>query len=288
MYKDKKIVLLFLFPAVLLIIAFLYWPFILSIINSFFKINFFGAKGVFIGIDNYKEMFSDPAVGMSVKNTLYLMAAVIIFQVGFALVLALMVSAIKAGQHFFRTVFFFPVVISATALGLLFVLMYDYSSGALNQLMVILGKEPVWWLNENNALLGVSIPVLWQYVGFYFVILLTAINKIPDELYESAYLEGIREIKKAYYITIPLIWDVIKAALILAITGALRVFDLVWVISRGGPQDASQLLGTYMYKQAFESSKIGYASAVAVLIVVLGLVLSMVSRMLTAREEITY
>ena len=86
---------------------------------------------------------------MSVRNTLYLMAAVIIFQVGFAMILALMVSAISKGKQFFRIVFFFPVVISATALGLLFVLMYDYSSGALNQLMIILGHEPVWWLNET-------------------------------------------------------------------------------------------------------------------------------------------
>lgn len=288
MYKDKKIVILFLVPAVALIAAFLYWPFILSIFNSFFKIAYFGAKGGYVGLDNFKMLFSDPAVGISVKNTLYLMGMVIVFQAGFALVLALMVSGIGRGKQFFRVVFFFPVVISATALGLLFVLMYDYTSGALNQLMLILGLEPVWWLNERNALIGVSIPVLWQYVGFYFVILLTAINKIPEELYESAYLEGIREIKKAVFITIPLIWDIIKAVLILAITGALRVFDLVWVISRGGPQDASQLLGTYMYKQAFESSKIGYASAVAVLIVVLGLALSFISRVLTKREEVTY
>ncbi len=288
MYKDKKIALLFLVPAVALIAAFLYWPFILSIFNSFFKIAYFGAKGGYVGLDNFKMMFSDPVVGISVKNTLYLMGMVIVFQVGIALVLALMVSGINRGKQFFRVVFFFPVVISATALGLLFVLMYDYTSGALNQLMLILGLEPVWWLNERNALIGVSIPVLWQYVGFYFVILLTAINKIPEELYESAYLEGIRETEKTVFITIPLIWDIIKAVLILAITGALRVFDLVWVISQGGPQDASQLLGTYMYKQAFESSQIGYASAVAVLIVVLGLLLSFISRVLTKREEVTY
>ena len=92
-------------------------------------------------------------------------------------------------------------------------------------------------------------------MGFYFIILLTAINKIPDELYESAYLEGIKEAGKPYISLFLFIWDIIKAALILAITGALRVFDLVWVISAEGPRTLRSLLGTYMYRQAFESSK---------------------------------
>ena len=288
MYKDKKIVVIFLLPTILLITAFLYGPFLGNIYNSFFKIDYFGGKGSFIGVENYRNLISDPAIVKSVSNTFFLMGMVIIVQVGLALILALMVSGITVAKRFFRTVFFFPVVISATALGLLFVLMYDYTSGALNQLLSIMEMEPVWWLNEKSAMTGVSIPVLWQYVGFYFVIFLTGMSKIPDSIYESAYLEGITESKKAIYITIPLIWDVIKVVLILAITGALRVFDLVWVISRGGPKDASQLLGTYMYRQAFVSSKIGYASAIAVFIVLLGLILSIVSRWLTRKDQVTY
>lgn len=266
---------------------FLYYPFFMNFYKSFFDWDgFFYSK--FIGLGNYKRLIHDPIIKTAAKNTFILMFFVCIIQVGLGLLFAILVDSIKVGSNFFKTVFFFPVVISATAIGLLFKLFYVYEGGLLNSIRTIMGKEPVIWLSEEKAMGMVSIPIIWQYIGFYFVILLTAIKRIPKELYECAQLDGINGFTKTFYITIPLIWDMIKVCLILAITGTLKVFDIVFVITQGGPMGTTELFSTYMYQKTFTDNRFGYGSTIAVLIVVLGVVISLLLDKLLKREEITY
>lgn len=288
MYKDKKIVWLFLAPTLILVIGFLYYPFLLSIYNSLFDVKDLGGiSKVFIGLDNYREMFTDRSIRVALRNTLLITILALVFQAGLGLVLALLVDSVRRGQKFYRTVYFFPIVISATAIGLMFNLMYSYDYGMFNQLLIKLGKEKVLWLDEAKAMLMVTIPVIWQYVGFYFVIILTGITGISKEIYESAAIDGITGFKQVFYITIPLLKGVIKSCLILAITGALKVFDLPWVIaSKGAPAGKTYLLGTYQYNVVFNASRPGYGSAIAVLIVLLGVVISVgVNTLLTSDDE---
>lgn len=288
MYKNKKIAWLFLAPTLILIVGFLYYPFLLSIYHSLFNVKDLGGTSkTFIGIQNYVEMYNDRSIRMALKNTLILTVLAVVFQAGLGLLLALLVDSVKRGQKFYRTVYFFPIVISATAIGLMFNLMYSYDFGMFNQLLMRMGREKVLWLDEAKAMVMVSVPVIWQYVGFYFVIILTGITGIPEDIYEAAAIDGITGFKQVFYITIPLLKGVIKSCMILAITGALKVFDLPWVIAeRGAPVGKTYLLGTYQYNVVFNAARPGYGSAIAVLIVLLGLVIAVgVNTLLTSEDD---
>lgn len=288
MKGDRLYIFLFLTPAFAIAAVFLYYPFFENIFQSFYKTDGF-FNSTFIGFDNYKRLFNDKIARLATRNSLELMLYVAIFQVGIALVLAVMVDSIKHGTRFFRTTFFFPVVISGAAIGLLFTLIYNYRNGLLNEILVGLGFERILWLTEQSSLYMVAIPTVWNYVGFYFVIILTAIGKIPDDFYEAAKLEGITGFQRMTKLTIPLIISDIKTCLILAITGSLKVFELVYIITLGGPAHSSEILGTYMYQKAFVDTSMGYGATIAVLIVVIGVTLAILTnKFLGTKEEVTY
>lgn len=278
-YKNKKPLIFFLLPAFLFMIVYLYYPFFQNIINSFQKINRLGtaAKGWnepwYL---NYQEMLADKNMHTALVNTLIMMLVMIVGQVGIAIVLAVMVDNISRGAKLFRTVYFFPIVISATALGLLFNLIFLYNKGMVNQIMEKFGAtELMDWKAKGIALFTMMVPVMWQYVGFYFVILVTGLNNIPEELYEAASIDGSSRWQKVRYITLPLLRNVICTCVVLAVTGSLKVFDLPWVMfPKGMPQGSTFLTGTYMYYQTMETLNVDYGSAIAVVIVVLGIVTS--------------
>jgi len=279
LYKKKWPVLLFLVPGLMFLLVFLYIPFVENIKNSFFDmasvVKMPGQEFDFIGLDNYKRLFTDPDVRVAIVNTMKMMVLTVIFEVGIAFVLAVMVSQVKKLQQFFRTVYFFPVVISATAIGLLFKLFYNYNGGMLNQILESLGKEPVLWLGPDTAFAMVCIPTLWSYIGFYFVILLTGLSDISDDIYEAASIDGCGRFKQVFYITLPCLKPVFFTSVTLAVTGALKVFDLPWVLApNGAPQGLTHFLGTYMYQTAYGLNNYDYASTQALLIVVLGVLVS--------------
>ena len=293
-YKKKSPLLFFLIPAFAFLIAYLYYPFIQNVLNTFMDIGGLGraAEGVNDPwYANYKQLFVDPDLRTALKNTVILTVFTVVFQVGIALILALLVDSIRVGAKVFRTVYFFPIVISATALGLMFNLMFLYKGGMINQLLLNMdvldyeikssGKMIVDWLDwkdQDHYLFTMFLPVIWQYVGFYFVILITGLNNIPEDMFEAAALDGAYGWRKTLYITLPMLRNVLCTCLVLAITGALKVFDLPWVMFGAGmPQNMGWLTGTYMYDQTFNKMNVDYGSTIAVLIVVLGVVLSNVA-----------
>lgn len=290
LYRDRRPLLVFLVPAFLLMLLMLYYPFVMNIYNSFFEIKgMIDAPSTFIGLSNYARFFTgDETAKVALVNSMKMMGLTLVFQVGLSLLLALMVDNIRRGQQFFRVVFFFPIVISATAIGLMFNLFYFYNGGMLNQVREALGLGRVLWMSDERAFTMVAIPVMWQYVGFYFVILLTGLNNIPTEVYESADIDGATGVKKIWYITLPLLRDVIATCVTLAITGAIKVFDLPAVIANNGaPKGLTHLLGTFMYQQTFVAQNVDYGSAVSVVIVVLGVVISrLVSRLMAQRGDV--
>lgn len=293
-YKKKTPLLFFLIPAFAFLIVYLYYPFVQNILNTFLNIGGLGRPAEGLNdpwYANYQHLLTDPDLRTALKNTLLLTVFTVVFQVGIALILALLVDSIRVGAKVFRTVYFFPIVISATALGLMFNLMFLYKGGMVNQLLLNLGlldsevkangRVIVQWLDwkdENHFLFTMFLPVIWQYVGFYFVILITGLNNIPEDLFEAAALDGASGLKKIHYITLPMLRNVLCTCLVLAITGALKVFDLPWVMFGAGmPQNQGWLTGTYMYDQTFNKMNVDYGSTIAVLIVVLGVVLSNVA-----------
>ncbi|GIP27805.1 sugar ABC transporter permease [Paenibacillus sp. J23TS9] len=285
MKGDRKYIWIFLLPMAAFLSIFLYYPFFKSLYLSFYRTKGFYDKK-FIGWDNYDRLISDKLLGAATLHTLEIMLYVIIFQVGIALVLAVMVDNISKFKSFYRAVFFFPVVISGTAISLLFILFYNFNFGLLNNLLTSMGLEKVLWLSESNALKAVAVPTVWHYVGFYFVLFVTAMSKIPEDYYDAAKLEGITGFKKMTRLTIPLILSDIKVVITLAITGTMKVFDFVWVVTRG--QNGTEVLGTYMYKKAMVDQNFGYGSTIAIYMVVFGVVLALLANRLLKSEEITY
>lgn len=290
LYKKKWPLLIFVIPGLLFMITFLYIPFVENIKNSFFDmtaiIEMPGQSWDFIGFDNYKRLLTDMDLRIALSNSFKMMILTVIFQVGIAFVLAVMVSQIERFQQFYRTVYFFPVVISATAIGLLFKLFYNYDGGMLNQVLLKLGMEPVNWLNPDLAFVMVAIPILWSYVGFYFVIMLTGLSGISDDIYEAADIDGCSRFKQVFYVTIPMIKPVILTSITLAVTGALKIFDLPWVmVPNGAPQGKTHFLGTYMYQQTFGMSNFDYGSTLSIVIVILGIVVSRGVKFLTRERE---
>lgn len=279
LYKKKWPLIIFLVPGLLFMLIFLYIPFVENIKNSFFDmpaaVKMPGQSWAFIGLDNYKRLFTDPDVRIAIVNSFKIMILTVVFQVGIAFILAVLVSQIKKFQQVFRTVFFFPVVISATAIGLLFTLFYNYDGGMLNQILESLGKEPVLWMGPEMAFTMICIPTIWSYIGFYFVILLTGLSDISDDIYEAASIDGCGKFKQVFYITLPMLRPVFVTTITLAVTGALKVFDLPWAIAeKGAPQGLTHFLGTYMYQQTFFLSNYDYGSTLAVMIVILGVIVS--------------
>ena len=292
-YKRKAPLIVFLVPAFLFLIVFLYYPFLQNIINSFSDITGLGspAKGLNQPwYANYAALFTDPKLHTALKNTIILTICTVVFQVGIALVLALLVDSIRVGAQLFRTLYFFPIVISATALGLMFNLIFLFKGGMVNQLLLNMGviSKNIDWKDQAHFLFTLLMPVMWQYVGFYFVILVTGLNNISQELYEAASLDGASGFNRVRYITLPLLRNVLCTCLVLAITGALKVFDLPWVMFGAGmPLDQGWLTGTYMYDQTFNRGNVDYGSTIAMLIVVLGVVLSNVAnRVFKPRDDI--
>ncbi|WP_027628486.1 carbohydrate ABC transporter permease [Ruminiclostridium cellobioparum] len=286
--KSKKYIFIFLFPAILLITIFLYYPLGKTVQYSFTDYSEWSPVFNYIGWENFHRLFTDSIIGKSLINTLILLVGCVVVEVGVALILAVLVDSIKRGFRFFRMVFFFPVVISGSAIGLMFYLAFQYDYGLMNNIIAVFGMEKINWITENSAMYLVLIPVLWQYVGFYFVIFLTAIANVPADIYESAELDGITGFKKTIYITIPMIQEVIVTSLGLVIAGSLKVFDIVFVMTNGGPLDASQLLSTYQYQQAFVYNNQGYGSAISVLIITLGLIIYIVTNKLAQQKEGLY
>lgn len=291
-YKNKKLIWVFLAPAFLFMLVYLYYPFVQNILNSFMHIKYMGTAGGEWNtpwFKNYEALLSDPKMRTALKNTVIMIAATIVGQVGIALVLALMVHNIKRGAGFFRTVFFFPIVISATALGLLFNLVFLYDKGMINQFLQFVGilnresNQLIDW-KSKYAMFTMLTPVIWQYVGFYFVILLTGLAGIPEDLYESATIDGATKWQCVRYITLPLLKNSIGTCVILAVTGALKVFDLPWTMFVNG-MSGTWLTGTYMYSKVY--SDVDYASAIAVVIVIIGVILSaIVNRLFAARDDV--
>lgn len=278
-YKNKRPLAVFLAPAFLFMVVFLHYPFFMNILNSFQEIG--GLAAASKGMQspwyaNYLEILRDKNMWTALKNTLILMGATLVFQVGIALVLSILVDQIRAGAKFFRVVYFFPIVISATALGLMFNLIFLRDKGMVNQLLELAGHEGlIDWKSGPLAFFTLLLPVIWQYVGFYFVILITGLNNIPSDLYEAASIDGASRWQGIRYITLPLLHNVICTCVVLAVTGALKVFDLPWIMfPKGMPLNKTWLTSTYMYYHACETRNTDYGCAIAVLIVVLGVLVS--------------
>lgn len=268
---------LFVLPALVLLAAFVYGPAIENMVYSLYSWSSMRPEGHFVGLENYEALFSNPVFWRAlVNNTLYAVISVL-FQVAFALVLAAaLLSGIfnKRLQTLFRTSIFLPSILPITVVGLLWTLIYQPSIGLIDQLLSATGLEAysrVWLGEERTAMISVIMVSQWQYTGYMMVLFMVAIQAIPEDLYEALRLEGANRIQQFFYVTVPGVRESTLILTIVTIFGAFKVFDIVWVMTAGGPNNATEVLGTHMYRAAFRNDVSGYASATATVIFVISI-----------------
>ena len=217
---------------------------------------------------------------MAIKNNIIFAVLSLIFQVFVAMVLAGMLEykVIRRFQPFFRTAYFIPSLMSITVSGLLFQLIYSPRTGFINKILEILGiaAENIDLLGKGStAIYAVTMVSQWQYTGYAVMLFLIAMQKVPEEYYEAAIMDGAGFVKRFIFVTVPLIKETIMVNMVITVIGAFKVFDEIYVMTQGGPGRASEVLGTYLFRSGFRNDVMGYASAIATLIFVITFMLSL-------------
>ena len=270
-YKNKYVPYLFIIPALLFILIFVYIPIIENFYFSFFRMNSYTPGQTYIGLDNYIDIFQNEIFYTAIINNTWYAIISLIFQVGLGLVLAITLESKILGKErkFFRTIYFIPSVIAIAAVGLMFYYIYNPNLGLLNAVINLFGEgnfRYAWLGDPNTAIFAVIAMSQWQFTGYIMILLIVSIQKIPQELYEVAEIDGASSWQKAIYVTIPQIKEMILVTSVITVIGAFKLFTEIFVTTRGGPYDTTHVLGTFMYKTAFFYDKMGYAAAIAVII----------------------
>lgn len=244
----------------------------------------------FIGLENYVTALQDGKFWKSALHSflLALFSAMSLF--GYLAVALILASKLK-GTNLLRKIYLIPMLLSSVAIAQLWIKVYNPQNGMLNSILRMIGFNdlPAWLADPNIVLYAIFVPIIWQYAGFYILIYYAALKNIPDSLIEAAKIDGASPLQIALKIKVPLITNVFKITLVLSIVGSLKYFDLIYVMTGGGPNGASEVMASYMYKLAFSSYDFGYGSAIGFLLLMITLIVTFIIRKLTAtKEEIEY
>jgi len=265
-WNKGLFLLCFLGPALLIYGVYTVYPIFATFYYSLFDWTGIESAKTFIGFDNYARLLGDSVFHRTLSNNLILVVASVLTQIPLGLALALLLYAPIKGVRLYRTVYFLPLLMSTVAIAILWTFIYDPTIGILNNLLADIGLDS-WqrsWLGEPDTALGAVVATIcWQYTPFYMILLRAAIAGIPDEITEAARIDGCTSWKSFTRITLPLIMPTIVTSCVLSVIGSLKYFDLIYVMTEGGPDSSTELMATYMYKQAFSKFSMGYASAVS-------------------------
>lgn len=286
--RDKKAYLVFLLPGLLFYIFSVFYPIEESIRLSFMQWNGIGERK-FVGLDNYIFMFKDKVFYTSfINNLIYLVIAVSI-QLSIGLLFAILLTYLKKHVTFVKTLYYVPCIVTTVAVAQMFRSIYSTQpEGLLNQALRFVGLEQLvtsWLTNLSTVLAAVSAPEGWRFIGMYMVIFYAALISLDPAVYEAAKIDGASELQILFKIKLPMIKDILLLTLTMCLTGALRGFDIPFLLTGGGPGNASELMSTYMYKQAFSNNNYGYGSALAVFIIIESIIVVALIRHLFKEKE---
>lgn len=279
---------LFILPALLLFSVFILVPLAGALYYSFTIWDGL-ATAEWVGFRNYIRAFYDQVHRQSYLNVLLYIAGTIILEVVFGLVMAVLLNSNRRGFGFLRGLFFSPMIVSMVAAGILWTFVYDYRNGLINETLRTLGlgqfAEP-WLSNPDAALIAVTIVSGWKYAGFFMIIYLAALRRIPNTLYEAARLDGANALQQFFLITLPLLRETTIVTILICVTGGFAAFDLFFTMTNGGPFNATEIPTTWIVKQAFDRHNMGYGAALTIIMtIVVGLV-SVVYLKVTRRRTV--
>ncbi|RED36862.1 carbohydrate ABC transporter permease [Paenibacillus sp. VMFN-D1] len=285
MMSNKKIIALYVLPSLLLIMAIIYIPIVLTGYYGLMKWDGVSSMS-FIGMENYANLMKDSAFWNSVYHSL-LFAVLSTVSLAVYMIVALILAGNIKGAGLLRKIYLIPMLLSSVAIAQLWLKIYHPTNGILNTFLVSLGVEdpPAWLSDPKLVLYALFIPILWQYAGFYILIYYAALKNIPASLIEAARIDGANPWQIALRIKLPLVSEVVKVTIVLAVVGSLKYFDLIYVMTDGGPNGASEVMASYMYQKAFRGFDFGYGSAIGFFLLIICMVATWAIRKATASKD---
>ncbi len=284
-YYGKYAPYLFLLPAGLLLVIFFFIPFFQTIVLSFQDYSNNIYNPVFAGLHNYIRLFQTPVFYKVMANTfIYLIVAVPILAI-FPLLLAILLNQKIRGITLYKILIYLPVIVSIVVAAIAFKWLYA-EQGILNYIVTSLGFNSIGWLTDPNwALYSVVIVTIWKGIGYYMMIYLAALMSVPKELYEACDIDGADFITKHLTVTIPHILPTIALVVTISSISAMKVFAEIYVMTKGGPLNSSKTIVYYIYERAFENLDLGYASAMAVVLLIIVMIFSLINILFFERKK---
>ena len=289
---NKVSIAIFVLPAFMIYLVFVLIPIGYNVYMSFFKTDLM-SPGQWCGLRNYVNLMKDKVFFTALKNNLLMVLGSLTAH----LILALLLAAIlfqtqrMKGKNIFQTIFFLPNVLCGVAVGLTWTFIYHGNFGIINQFLTALGHEELTrtWLNDKEtAMICVIIVVMWQFVGYHMVIQLAGMKNISANYFEAARIDGANHWQQFRYITLPLLRPILKIDAVLIITGSLKYYDLVSVMTNGGPNHATELMSTYMFYEGFRLLKYGYSAAIGVILLLLCICAVILSNLVFRNNNVEY
>ncbi|WP_273322666.1 carbohydrate ABC transporter permease [Vallitalea guaymasensis] len=290
--KRKKIVpYYYIIPGLLMVLFFVYVPVISNFVYSFFHLSSYSAGKVFVGLDNYIKLFTSDIFPIMMKNNIMYAVISLIVQVGFGTIIALLLESKLTGRlrNIYRNIYFLPALISLTAVGLLFTFVYSPDVGLLNSALRAIGLENLtqsWLGNSKTAIYCIIAMSQWQFTGYITLLMVVAIQNIPKDYLEAASIDGAGPFRRAVNIMIPLVKEQLLVCSIITIIGAFKLFTEVYSTTSGGPGNSSQVLGVFLYQNAFLHDKMGLAAATGVLIFIITVTISVIQIVVTKSGKV--
>lgn len=275
----------FIFPAIALLLVFVFYPMLQAFIISFKNYSLVGAGDVFVGMDNYVHLMKDRAFFNSLKHSFYFAIIVIPIQTSIALGLALLIQKKTATAGLFRTLYFIPVIISTAVAATVFKLIYNKEFGLLNSVLKALHLPVTSFLSDpDTAMNGIIVLGIWKGAGFFMIIFLAGLNNISPDLYEAARVDGASRFQQFFKITLPLLNRTMAFVVIMTTIDAIKLSGLVFVLTNGGPNSSTETVVFYIYKQAFTQMRMGYATAAAFVLFAIVLTISLIQMKLFNKD----
>jgi raffinose/stachyose/melibiose transport system permease protein len=282
---------LFLLPALILFVGLVLAPIVLGIYTSLYKWNGFGGLPPknFVGLDNFKRLITDEVFIGDLERGLILVGLSVTIQLPIALGLALLLNQRIRLRRLYRLVFFAPYVLSEVITGVLFTMVFSPNAGLVNKIFAAIGfgDTAQTWLSEPSSVIyAVFFVISWKYFGFHMILYLAGRQSIPHELTEAAMVDGAGPWQVFRSITLPLLGPTIRISIFLSIIGAIQLFDMVWVLTGGGPIHGSETMAVTMYQYGFRRYEVGYASAISVAMFLISLVFALFYQRFVLRRDI--
>ncbi len=291
--RDRQLTIFgFLFPAIALYAAFFMFPMAQAFYICLFRWRGFSLNKEFVGLGNFRMLlFEDPIFWMALKHNLAFLVVSLLTMIPLALLFAVVLSKRIRGAGTYRAVYLFPNMISIVAVAVLWSFVYHPKLGILNSVLKAVGLDHLatGWLGEpGTALPALIVTNIWYSLGFYIVLFLAGVQSIPQSFYEAASIDGASQWQSFRHITIPLLWEILKLAIVYVIIRTLNIFGLVWIMTNGGPSNHTEVMLSYLYRLAFEQSNFGSATALGVVAFMLIFAISLASIRLMKREVVEY